>query len=571
MHTLEIFYQTHKKNFEYALWLIRQEGYEQKNITKKNGGIRELNIPPSFTKVIQKKIADLLQEIYVPPKPVHGFIKSHDGSKKTIVSNAAQHVNKRIVINVDIKNFFDGINFGRVRGLFLSKPFELKEHIATRIAQLTTYENKLPQGAPTSPIISNLICKRLDHELINLSRKYAVTYTRYADDMTFSSRKSDLNIEKLIHAIEDVVQSNGFSINSLKSRLQTANHTQIVTGLKVNKKVNVSRKFSKQIRSMLYSWYNDGLNQAAQKHFEQYNKQTQKYSDSKEKSFQNILIGKINFLAQVKGQEDPLYLKFRHTFYVLRDNFILSKKIDEFEELDINNLKKKKVLTIFSQIYDSILIFTEGETDIVYLKAALKHFQKNEKYLDLRLRFCNLRGWVNVKNIHQILYANLNEGKFLPLLNKRNCIVPHITDKNRFCFVLDADEAGITGYFKNQKHENYFLIDESNKGYIEKLIEKNNVLDLIETHGYEIHPEMASDETKKKLTKHLAEQKESEEIFSIDNYIVHKTKLIKKTVLAQHLSKQDVDYTKFESIFEFLNNMQHNHPYAEKLCCDSMY
>lgn len=572
MHALEIFYLTHKKNFEYALWKIRQERYQTKKITKKNGGTRELNIPPTFTKIIQRKIASLLQEHYDPPKPVHGFIKSQDDFLKNIVSNATQHINKHIVINLDIANFFDEINFGRVRGLFLSKPFQISEHIATRLAQLTTHNNQLPQGAPTSPIISNLICTKLDHELIKVSKKYGLTYTRYADDLTFSSRKKNLTVESIISEIKEVIQSNGFSVNAAKTRVQTANQTQVVTGLKVNRKVNISRKYIKQIRSMLHSWHKDGLASATQKHFEHYNQQPDKYLSERENSFKNILIGKINFLGQVKGIDDPQYLKFRHTYFLLRYDFILKKKQDEFEELDINNLKKKNVLTTFIQIYDSILIFTEGETDITYIKSALEYFRNEGKFKNLKLRFCNLRGWANAVILHKVLYANLNEGKHLPILNIRRCILPHINDKNRFCFILDADEDAILGYFKHQKQDNYYLIDEDNKGYIEKLINQEIIIEIITTHGYEIDPKKAGNKTEKKLTKYLDGNNTSENIFSIDNYIVYKNKLIKKTVLASLISKrEDVDYKNFESMFEFLLKMKHSHPYANKLCWNSIY
>lgn len=571
MNILEEFYLLHTKNFEYALWNIRKYGYKSKKITKKNGTVRELSIPPSFVKTMQKKVNELLQAQYMAPKPVHGFIKADENNRKSIVSNANMHTKKYIVINLDIKDFFDSINFGRVRGLFLSKPFEIDEKIATRLAQLVSHDNKLPQGAPTSPILSNFICKQMDHNLIKIAKKFSLTYSRYADDITFSSHKKNLDLKQIIEDVTKTVLNNGFTINTEKTRFQMAHHTQIVTGLKVNQKVNINSKYKKQIRSMLYSWHTKGLEKATELHFENYNKQPKKYLPEKEKSFKNILIGKINFLGLVSGLDNPLYQRYRHTYFLLSDKFILSRKLNEYEELDINDIKRQKALSVFIQIYNSTLIFTEGETDIVYIKTALQFFQKKGKFLDLNLRFCNLRGWVNVKNIHQVFYETSNKSIDLNLINRRKCISPFIRENFKFCCILDADDKGIRGYFKNQKHKNYHLIDEINQGYIEKLIDKDIVIDIIKKSGYSIDLSKAEKKTKDKLIEHLDKNKDKDEIFSIENFIVYKLLLIKKTELAIIISKEEIDFSNFEEIFEFLEKLELDNDYADELCCNSLY
>jgi len=171
MEELETFYNDNKKMFEWSLHLIRNKKYKHKQITKKNGTKRKLSIPPIQVKVTQKKLSNLLYQIYNPPKPIHGFVKTNDELSRGIYTNAQMHIKKNIVMNIDIADFFDTINFGRVRGLFLANPFGLDEKLATKFAQLIIYNNKLPQGAPTSPIVSNLICRRMDHELINFAKK----------------------------------------------------------------------------------------------------------------------------------------------------------------------------------------------------------------------------------------------------------------------------------------------------------------------------------------------------------------------------------------------------------------
>ncbi|QFR42866.1 reverse transcriptase domain-containing protein [Sulfurimonas xiamenensis] len=574
MHKIEEFYHSHKKIFEYALYQIRTKGYSEKIITKKNGGQRKLNIPPTFAKVVQKKLNTLLQDIYIPPKPVHGFIKSYKFDTKNIVSNALKHTKKSIVINVDIENFFNTVNFGRVRGLFISKPFEIDKDIATRLAQLTVFNNELPQGAPTSPIITNLICKKMDFQLLKVAKENSLVFSRYADDITFSTNKQNINIENIISDIEQVIVDNGFKINTSKTRVQLQNQTQTVTGLKVNQKVNLDRKYIRQIRSMLFSWYTDGLKEAAEKHFEKFNKQPDKYLTDLESSFKNILIGKINFLGQVKGRDNFLYIKYRHTFYLLDSNFSLSKKLNEFEKLDLNHLNQRCVTTIFTQIYSSILVFTEGITDIMYMKKALKYFQEKGKYEGLHLRYCNLESWSNVSNIHKVFYENQKD---LSIINMRKCILPYVKDDLKFCFILDADDRNIKQYFERYKHTNYFLIDDDRSGYIEKLFEQGIVIDKIKKLGYTIDTtkEGLQKSTIKALKEYVSSELVTEEaIHSIPStsYIAYKDKIIKKTDLANFITKDDsVTYDDFESIFVYLDSMKHNKDYVKPLCCNSLY
>src|SRR5699024_7070708 len=105
---------------------------------------------------------------------------------KSIITNARIHRNKRLVVNIDLKDFFPSFHFGRVRGFFeKNKYFLLSREVSTIIAQLTCYKGSLPQGAPTSPIITNLICQILDYKLLKIAKKYKTDYSRYADDLTF--------------------------------------------------------------------------------------------------------------------------------------------------------------------------------------------------------------------------------------------------------------------------------------------------------------------------------------------------------------------------------------------------
>ena len=120
----------------------------------------------------------------MPPHPsAHGFIQP-----TSVVTNARAHTGKRWVLNIDLEDFFPTVNFGRIRGLFLKPPFDMAPAAATVCAQIVTYRNGLPQGAPTSPVLSNLIAVPLDRALLRLvAPARASTYSRYADDITFST------------------------------------------------------------------------------------------------------------------------------------------------------------------------------------------------------------------------------------------------------------------------------------------------------------------------------------------------------------------------------------------------
>lgn len=134
--------------------------YEQFQIHKKSGGFRTVSAPTTAIKIIQRKLSQVLYSVYTPKAPVHGFMPA-----RSIVTNAEQHIRKRYVFNIDIADFFGSIHFGRVRGMFMAPPYTLPAEVSTVLAQICCFDNKLPQGAPTSPVVSNMVCARLDSYL----------------------------------------------------------------------------------------------------------------------------------------------------------------------------------------------------------------------------------------------------------------------------------------------------------------------------------------------------------------------------------------------------------------------
>ncbi len=264
------------KGLSYILYirykLDPKEKYRTFEIPKKSGGTRTIQAPEKKLLLLQKRLSEMLYECVNELKgehprfwhASHGFQK-----KKTIVSNADVHHGRRFVFNVDLEDFFDTINFGRVRGFFIhDNTFKLDPSVATVIAQIACHENALPQGSPCSPLISNLIGNILDVRLLSLARATQCTYTRYADDLTFSTNEtlfptdiavnvhgSDWEVgDKLRYEIEGA----GFSLNSGKTRMSLRHSRQTVTGLVVNAKVNIKQDYYRSVRAMCNAVFQKG-------------------------------------------------------------------------------------------------------------------------------------------------------------------------------------------------------------------------------------------------------------------------------------------------------------------------
>lgn len=268
-----------------------------------------IKAPKDDLKVIQRRLADYLQDRVNVRQPAHGFVQ-----ERSIVTNAQLHVHHRTVFNIDLKDFFPTINFGRVRGLFMAHPFNANPAVATILAQICCHDGSLPQGAPTSPVVSNLICSRLDAQLQRLARSNGCVYSRYADDITFSKRKgafpAQVATEDVFEDISpgkelrEIVTSNGFLIHPEKVHLYRNTYRQTVTGLTVNTRVNVPRKFIREIRAMICDWRKRGLQAAEATHHESFYSRPSKLG--RRPPLTQIIEGKLNFLKMVRGADDQV-------------------------------------------------------------------------------------------------------------------------------------------------------------------------------------------------------------------------------------------------------------------------
>ncbi|MGC2522293.1 MAG: retron Ec67 family RNA-directed DNA polymerase/endonuclease [Stellaceae bacterium] len=259
----------------YVLYKIPSPAkYKSFEIAKRGGGKRQIKAPAPMLALLQRRVANLLYDCLDELKTAtparrslaHGFEK-----KRSIITNASLHKRRRYVLNLDLADFFPSINFGRVRGFFLKdKHFALQSKVATIIAQVACHNNELPQGSPCSPVISNLVGHLLDARLARLAKTHRCTYSRYADDITFSTSRKDFPLElaasvpgskfewQLGAELRAKIEHSGFKINDKKTRMQFRGSRQVTTGLIVNEKVNIREEYWRAARHMCQALFTAG-------------------------------------------------------------------------------------------------------------------------------------------------------------------------------------------------------------------------------------------------------------------------------------------------------------------------
>ncbi len=290
---------------------INKPIYNSFQIPKKKGGFRKILSPNDDLLQIQKQLNLYFQAIYLLVKPtnVHGFIAKPKGYEinHSIMSNAFVHTNKKHVLNIDLKDFFPSISASRVRKVLVNHIGLNDNQIADAIALLCTYQKSLPVGAPTSPVLANFTCLDLDKELLSYCSLYDITYTRYADDLTFSSQ--DYFNSETIKFIRSIIDKHHFIINEKKFRLLSSQSKQTVTGITVNEKLNVSRVYIRNIRAILHNIKIAGIEAATKKHYKVV------FADSLlQKKLVSKLNGQIDFVGQVRGKEDVIYNKLKSSY-----------------------------------------------------------------------------------------------------------------------------------------------------------------------------------------------------------------------------------------------------------------
>ncbi len=426
------------KALSYILYKIpNEEKYTEFLIPKKSGGVRKIKAPVAKLKHLQQRLATLLskclEEMCLHGKKTdklsHGFRK-----KFTIMTNASRHKNKRHVFNTDLNDFFPSINFGRVRGFFISNDyFKLNPQVATIFAQIACHNNELPQGSPCSPVISNLIGHLLDIRMSLLASKAKCVYSRYADDLTFSTNYKDFsdliakkdgsdNVWIAGKALNKEIIKVGFTINDKKTSLQHKTRRQIVTGLVVNEKVNIKREYYKRARSMCYSLFqtdeffietttpkkvpvaaSSEPNSGETTSPGNIVTETVESPAVNKKGTLNQLEGILSYIYQVKSphdkRESPVKRKTPSAIMKLYREFLFYKHFFALERP---------------------LVISEGKTDPIYMKCALRQLaneykgliQKTDNGYEYNISFLNFS-----KNLSEVFSIASGTSGLVDLLN----------------------------------------------------------------------------------------------------------------------------------------------------------
>lgn len=278
--------------------------YRTFEIRKSNGEKRTIFSPNRQLRLIQRRLNAILYVIYSPKKIAHGYVRS-----RNVVTNAAVHAGNRHVLNLDLSDFFPSIHFGRVQGLFKGEPFCFNDTVSKTLAQLVCFRGILPQGAPTSPIVSNLICRSLDNDLVKLCGKYKVVCTRYCDDITISTKAPYLpaGIVNVFPSVSlggelaAIIEKNNFKVNPNKIRLQSFGTRKTVTGIVVNVKPNILREKYRKFRATLFYTCQNGLEAGATRNG------FLKNGEADIEKFSRHIRGKINYYKMVMGLYSTKY------------------------------------------------------------------------------------------------------------------------------------------------------------------------------------------------------------------------------------------------------------------------
>ena len=248
------------------------------------------SISELYAQNIYKALKFYLNNIYTPLPCVHGFVRG-----RGIVTNASEHLNRKVLLNVDIQDFFECISIQSIKAVYISLGFV--EEIATLLSEITTVDGKLVAGLPTSPILANIACIAMDNELIELSKQSQLTYTRYADDLSFSG-DADFDI---LEEVKEILAKYKFTIKASKTRKFYKGHNQYVTGLSVADSVRprIPRYYKKKIRAEIYCINSFGLKSETAKH---YGFPIEEVDEILMKKRLAYILGKISFYRSVEPE-----------------------------------------------------------------------------------------------------------------------------------------------------------------------------------------------------------------------------------------------------------------------------
>lgn len=362
--------------------------YQQFYLPKKSGGRRTINAPKrGCFRYMLSALNEMFKALYTPSDHAMGFAEG-----RSIVSNAEIHKGQNYVFNIDLKDFFPSIRQPRIWKRIQLPPFNFTQEVANVVAGLCamkvnkedgTADYVLPQGAPTSPIITNMVCDKLDRRLAGLAKRFGLRYTRYADDITFSSMHFVYNEDgEFRKELERIITDQGFVINDKKTRLQKRSMRQEVTGVTVNEKLNVTQKYVREIRDLLYIWERYGYFDAVSRFLPRYKKTRKNCWQTPD--LINVISGKLLYLKMVKG-EDAIYCRLNQKFDSLATKisdpkFTSNSGLKYLETYSISDFEKHFNTKIEINSYQRI-VSPKNHTINILTDEQMKGFTKSEQSL----------------------------------------------------------------------------------------------------------------------------------------------------------------------------------------------
>ena len=265
--------------------------YHNAFIPKSDGTKRKLSVPDIILKKVQRSIVDNILAYY----PVSKYAKAY-AYGSSVQNNAAPHIGKKKILKLDIEGFFDNIFYSRVKDVVFYKE-KFSEPIRILLSMLCYHRDSLPQGAPTSPAITNIIMYEFDEKIGSFCEQRGIDFTRYCDDMTFSG---DFNEKEIIELVKSELKKLGLFLKNRKTVVIPNTKRQIVTGIVVNEKVNLTREYKKKIRQEMYYIKKFGLDE----HLKRIN-------DTDKQKYLLSLKGKIAFVLQTTPK-DIEFLEYKN-------------------------------------------------------------------------------------------------------------------------------------------------------------------------------------------------------------------------------------------------------------------
>ena len=341
--------------------------YDTFAIPKRSGGQRTITAPRGMLKSFQKVANRVFQAFYNAPPCVQGFVTG-----RSVVGNAGIHVGMNYVFNSDLKDFFPSITQARIWTVLQAPPFNFPKRIASVLAGLcctdleyvmarcadggtsvkgtSKAKSVLPQGSPASPILSNVVCKNLDRRLSGLAKRFGLRYSRYADDITFSSQHNVYQKDgPFMKEFQRIVRTEGFTINENKTRLSRRGQRQAVTGLTVNDMVNVPRKYVRDLDCLIHIWKRYGASDAYAKFLSRNMAKVSGAGLTYFPKMEDVLKGRLAYIGMVKGRHSPVYQRLlgkmdtvRHRTSLGTFRYVHSWRISEFESLTGFSLDMEK-------------------------------------------------------------------------------------------------------------------------------------------------------------------------------------------------------------------------------------